>query len=60
MNSDGLEERLHRQLRCYETEIEKVAEEKFCLLPMGVEMQVLRQRVVAFDGASALEHRATA
>lgn len=59
MDFDELKERLYRRLRYYDIEIEKVVEEEFCLIPMGGEMPVLRQRVVAFGGAAALVHPAT-
>lgn len=59
MDFDELKERLYRRLAFYNIEVEEVCEEEFCLIPMGGEMPVLRQRVVAFGGAAALVHPAT-
>lgn len=59
MDFEDLKERLYRRLKYYNIEIEEVVDEEFCLIPMGGEMPVLRQRVVAFGGAAALVHPAT-
>nr|ATD53289.1 lycopene beta-cyclase [Gloiopeltis furcata] len=59
MDFDELKERLYKRLAYYNIEVDKVLDEEFCLIPMGGEMPVLRQRVVAFGGAAALVHPAT-
>lgn len=59
MDFEELKDRLYRRLAYYNIEVEKVMDEEFCLIPMGGEMPVLRQRVVAFGGAAALVHPAT-
>nr|ATD53281.1 lycopene beta-cyclase [Ahnfeltiopsis flabelliformis] len=59
MDFDKLKERLYKRLAYYNIEIKEVLDEEFCLIPMGGEMPLLRQRVVAFGGAAALVHPAT-
>lgn len=59
MDFEVLKERLYRRLDFYGIQVEDVKEQEFCLIPMGGEMPLLRQRVVAFGGAAALVHPAT-
>lgn len=59
MDFEELKERLYRRLDFYNIKVDEVKEEEFCLIPMGGEMPLLRQRVVAFGGAAALVHPAT-
>ncbi|CDF35473.1 unnamed protein product [Chondrus crispus] len=59
MDFDHLKQRLYKRLAHYNIHVDEVLEEEFCLIPMGGEMPVLRQRVVAFGGAAALVHPAT-
>lgn len=59
MDFETLKQRLYKRLDYYGIEVESVEDEEFCLIPMGGEMPLLRQRVVAFGGAAALVHPAT-
>jgi lycopene cyclase-like protein len=59
MPFDQLKRRLKLRLAHYGVTVEAIHDEEFCLIPMGGEMPVLRQRVVAFGGAAALVHPAT-
>nr|ATD53283.1 lycopene beta-cyclase [Dumontia simplex] len=59
MDFEQLKQRLYKRLDFYGIEVQEVFEEEFCLIPMGGEMPLLRQRVVAFGGAAALVHPAT-
>lgn len=59
MHFDDLKARLEKRLAFYGVKVEQVHDEEFCLIPMGGEMPILRQRVVAFGGAAALVHPAT-
>lgn len=59
MPFDELKYRLEKRLRYYNIDVQEIHDEEFCLIPMGGEMPVLQQRVVAFGGAAALVHPAT-
>jgi lycopene cyclase-like protein len=59
MPFDQLKRRLELRLAHYGVTVELIHDEEFCLIPMGGEIPILRQRVVAFGGAAALVHPAT-
>jgi lycopene beta-cyclase len=59
MPFDELKRRLELRLAHYGVAVEQVHDEEFCLIPMGGEIPVLRQRVIAFGGAAAHVHPAT-
>eukprot|EP00191_Tetraselmis_sp_GSL018_P008538 CAMPEP_0177594828 /NCGR_PEP_ID=MMETSP0419_2-20121207/9998_1 /TAXON_ID=582737 /ORGANISM="Tetraselmis sp., Strain GSL018" /LENGTH=491 /DNA_ID=CAMNT_0019086181 /DNA_START=226 /DNA_END=1701 /DNA_ORIENTATION=+ len=54
-----LKDRLEARLEHLGIKVTKVTEEEYCLIPMGGELPVLRQRTLAIGGSAGLVHPST-